>query len=302
MALKLKGEVTVQTGLGLPRVTTVQRLAYTPSASGFAVYDTDLDAIFTWDGTAWNASGTAAPVDSVNGQTGAVVLTDSDIEVTPSGNLAATNVEAALLELQGDIDTLTALGAADYIAGSGVPASATGVDGNFYLDVATGDIYEKAGGTWTATGDNVYAMLALSSAAPLADGTASAGTGLLAAREDHVHPENSIDAHTDVDTSTAAPVVGDHLEWDGANWVPGSQPTSATYEQDFIAGDWVLGSPNVLTITAATHALPVKDNYDITVRDATGCLTLIENVVDGAGNVTLNTEGAAYAGNIKISC
>lgn len=302
MALKLKGEVTVERGLGLPRLTTVQRLAYTPSASGFTVYDTDLDAIYTWDGAAWNETGGTAPVDSVNGQTGVVVLTDSDIAVTPAGNLAATDVEAALLELQGDIDNLTALGAADYIAGSGVPAPATGVDGNFYLDVATGDLYEKAGGVWTATGDNVYAMLTLSSAVPLADGTATAGTGLLAAREDHVHPENSIDAQTDVDTSTVAPVIGDNLQWDGTNWVPAAAAGSSTYEQDFIAGDWVLGTPNVLTITAATHGLPVKDNYDITVRDATGCLTLIENIVDGSGNVTLNTTGAAYAGNIKISC
>jgi len=30
----------------------------------------------------------------------------------------------------------------------------------------------------------------------------------------------SIDDHEDVDTSTAAATSGDHLEWDGTNWVP----------------------------------------------------------------------------------
>jgi len=30
----------------------------------------------------------------------------------------------------------------------------------------------------------------------------------------------SIDTHSDVDTTTATPSVGDHLEWDGSNWIP----------------------------------------------------------------------------------
>jgi hypothetical protein len=165
MALKLKGEVTVQQGLGLPRLTTVQRLAYTPSAEGFAVYDTDLDNIYTWDGAAWNASGGAAPVDSVNGQTGVVVLDAGDIAVTPVGDLTSTDVQAALVELQGDIDALEALGASDYISGSGAPGPADGVDGNHYLDVLTGDVYgPKAAGVWPgAPIGNVFSQLCLRS-------------------------------------------------------------------------------------------------------------------------------------------
>jgi len=32
--------------------------------------------------------------------------------------------------------------------GSGVPSDSLGVDGNYYLDTDTGDLYQKEGGTW----------------------------------------------------------------------------------------------------------------------------------------------------------
>lgn len=43
--------------------------------------------------------GISAPVTSVNGATGAVVLDASDIAFTPAGDIAATNVQAAIEEL-----------------------------------------------------------------------------------------------------------------------------------------------------------------------------------------------------------
>lgn len=53
-----------------------------------------------------NGSGGGGAVASVNGQTGTVVLNDEHIAVVASGNLTATTVQGALLELQGDIDTI----------------------------------------------------------------------------------------------------------------------------------------------------------------------------------------------------
>lgn len=41
-------------------------------------------------------------VDSVNGQTGVVVLDAVDIDFTPAGNIAATDVQAAIVELDGE--------------------------------------------------------------------------------------------------------------------------------------------------------------------------------------------------------
>lgn len=47
-------------------------------------------------------------VDSVNGQTGVVVLDAGDIAVTPVGSLAATDVQAALAELDSDLSGIVA--------------------------------------------------------------------------------------------------------------------------------------------------------------------------------------------------
>ncbi|MBL4586570.1 MAG: tail fiber domain-containing protein [Flavobacteriales bacterium] len=50
-------------GILLPRMTTVQRTAISPGTGsdfGLMVYDTDVDAYYYWDGTAWNVVGNGA--------------------------------------------------------------------------------------------------------------------------------------------------------------------------------------------------------------------------------------------------
>jgi len=42
-----------------------------------------------------------------------------------------------------------------------------------------------------------------------------------------VSADGSIDTHSDVDTSTSPPSVGEVLEWDGSNWVPASSGTES---------------------------------------------------------------------------
>ena len=44
-------------GLLLNRLTTAQRTAFAPTEAGMLVFDTDLNAMFTWDGTQWNPAG-----------------------------------------------------------------------------------------------------------------------------------------------------------------------------------------------------------------------------------------------------
>lgn len=298
MAYKIMGEVYVEKGLGLPRLTTAQRTAYVPSAEGFEVWDTDLKEIYVWDGTVWVPAGNA-PVDSVNGQTGVVVLTGSDITITPVGDLTSTDVQAALAELQGDIDALEAIGAADYIAGSGAPTAGDGVDGNYYLDVTTGDIYgPKAAGVWPGTTvGNAYTNQ-LATVAPPAVGAGTVGTSQLAAREDHTH-DVSLDNLQDVDVTTTAPVADDILVFDGTNWVPGQQ-SAESYDATFTVGDWTGTDPLTLTIPAGTHGLTPQTIYDVTVKEGT---TIVEvcTGIDASGNVTLETRGAAFGGEVKIS-
>jgi hypothetical protein len=54
------------------------------------------------------SAASSAAVDSVNGATGAVVLDAGDIAITPAGNIAATDVQAALQELDGEKQPLDA--------------------------------------------------------------------------------------------------------------------------------------------------------------------------------------------------
>lgn len=77
-----------------------------------------------------------------------------------------------------------------------------------------------------------------------------------------VSADGSIDTHSDVDTTTSAPNTGEHLEWDGSNWVPAAAATvdwtyvdkATTYTavvNDFIDAD---SSGGAFTITLPTAA------------------------------------------------
>ena len=60
------------------------------------------DRIYTLDGTPWAGATVAAHTDAGSG-----AHAPSAISVTPAGNLAATDVQAALEELQGDVDGMS---------------------------------------------------------------------------------------------------------------------------------------------------------------------------------------------------
>lgn len=68
----------------------------------------------------------------------------------------------------------------------------------------------------------------------------------------------SIDNLSDVDTTTTAPNVGEVLEWDGANWVPGAGSTPPSVVTNFLA----------LPVQVSTHASDVY-GHDA-VRHPTG--------------------------------
>ena len=67
MTLKHKGEFEIESGLGLPRLTTAERLAYTPPETGYQVFDTDLGVVATWNSTEWVLFDLDTKIDVVDG-------------------------------------------------------------------------------------------------------------------------------------------------------------------------------------------------------------------------------------------
>ena len=80
----------------------------------------------------------------------------------------------------------------------------------------------------------------------------------------------SIDQHTDVDTTTAPPAVGDTLKWNGTNWVPGADNVGGT-----------------MSSFDVTNGLPGEGNRTFTVSNG-GAVTFTNLEVDQTnGTVTL---------------
>ena len=74
---------TTSDGLGLPRLTTTQMNAIVAPTEGMIVYNTTESETYQYNGATWNALGGGA-VDSVNGQTGVVVLDAGDVGAEPT--------------------------------------------------------------------------------------------------------------------------------------------------------------------------------------------------------------------------
>jgi hypothetical protein len=149
-------------GFLVPKVTTAQRTAsafiakLAATDNGLLVYDTDLNNFFYWGGTSWINIGRVQNL-SLSGNTltisdGTSVdltpyldnQTAGEVAVTPDGNLAATNVQAALQELQGDIDAgaagLSTVNSDATLTGDGTGGSALGVADGGITDAKIADV------------------------------------------------------------------------------------------------------------------------------------------------------------------
>lgn len=188
-----------------------------------------------------------APVQSVAGQTGAVVLDADDIDdaltshkfvtasdITNLGNLSGTNTgdqDLSSYQLQ---PTEGAFVDGDKAKLDGIEASA---------DVTDTTNVTAAGALMDSEVTNLAEVKTFSSAdyATAAQGTTA---------DSAVQPTDSIDVLSDVDTSTVTPTDGQALVWDntGGKWEPGP------------AGAQNLSDLNDVTITSATAEQYIK--YD----------------------------------------
>jgi hypothetical protein len=115
MAHEFRGDINIARGLGVASMTTVARVAYTPAAAGYTVYDSDVHSLYTWDGATWFSGKDRVHAD--------------DTTVAP-----ATTASPTLTEIQTFITTGLITDTLVYYTGDNLPASgathAYSVDGS----------------------------------------------------------------------------------------------------------------------------------------------------------------------------
>lgn len=159
----------------------------------------------------------------------------SEVPVTPSGNLTSTDVQAALEEHQIDIDNINS---AQSIQDGNISTNTTNISTNT-SDISTNATNISTNttniGTNTTNISNNASNIATNST-NISNNTSNISTNTsdisvlqssqstqdsaIALNTAKISADGSIDTHSDVDTSTAPPVVGSQLEWNGINWVP----------------------------------------------------------------------------------
>ena len=212
-----------------------------------------------------------APVQSVAGQTGAVVLDADDIDdastthkfvtasdITNLGNLSGTNTgdqDLSSYQLQPS-------------EGAFVDGDKTKLDGiEASADVTDTANVQAAGALMDSEVTNLAEVKAFSSAdyATAAQGTAA---------DSAVQPTDSIDVLSDVDTSAVAPTDGQALVWDNSNgkWEPGP------------AGAQNLTDLNDVTITSATAEQVIKYDGSGFVNGSIDVDTPVNTAIRGTEN------------------
>ena len=164
------------------------------------------------------APGGGGAVDSVNGQTGVVVLDAGDVGADPAGTAAGLVDDLSGVTNAATARTNLGLGNVDNTSDANKPVSTaqqTALDG-------------KAAASHSHSGADITSGTV--STARLGTGTASASTYL---RGDQtwaaVTPgASAINDLTDVDTATDPPATDDVLAWDGTLWTPAALTAADT--------------------------------------------------------------------------
>ena len=151
-------------------------------------------------------------------------------ELDGSGKVPASQLPTSLMEYEGDWNADT--------NSPTLSNTDTGLTGTVYRVTTAGTTDFGAGNITFAVGDWVYNNgstweKSIETTLPDTDALPEGSTNLyytegrvtantsVTANTAKVSADGSIDTHSDVDTTTVAPVIGQSLTWDGSNWVPG---------------------------------------------------------------------------------
>jgi len=105
-----------------------------------------------------------------------------------------------------------------------------------------------------------------------------------------VSADGSIDTHSDVDTSTSPPSVGEVLEWDGSNWVPATPGTESALP--------IISLTSTDTTTTINQSTPQVLSWDVE-REKDSAFTH-SNTVNNS-RITIADDGTyQIAANIRL--
>lgn len=297
------------------RISSLDDITLVGGTSTAEVNANDILPITDVDDTTGSAQGTTkvvkvsdlmgeSPVQSVNTQTGAVVLDADDIDdsstahkfvtssdITNLGNLSGTNTgdqDLSSYQLQ---PTEGAFVDGDKTKLNGIEAGA---------DVTDTANVTAAGALMDSEVTNLAQVKAFDSTdyATAAQGTLADSAVQPAGIANMVETTDSIDVLADVDTSTVAPTTNDLLKWDGTNFVPGT----ATVDVDTPLNTALRGTVNPHIGAYPNQSFKVTDNPNksvMVIADADGNLDFL--VKSDTANIYLNTPSARKAASFGFS-
>lgn len=195
------------------------------------------DSTWIWDGTSWTIqaiSGGGGAVDSVNSQTGVVVLDADDIDDTSTTHKFATaaQLSAADSALQSSDIGVSVQG---YNANTVIDATYVATDNNFTnadhskLDGIAAGAEVNVNADWNAVSGDAQILNKPTLGTAAATASTDYATAAQGATADSaIQPTDSINALSDVDTATVAPTDGQALVWNNTDseWQPGSVASS----------------------------------------------------------------------------
>jgi|TARA_B110000211_G_scaffold220287_1_gene266779 hypothetical protein len=299
--------LTIAGGVNIQSVGDAALDKITLDMTAFSIdFLSDVDTVTTAPTTGqvlkWNGSNWAPGVDSTTGGAGTDADTLDGFDSSYYLNYNNLSNKPSLLQLTalsvGSAATASGNGAINYNNVTGVftftPPDLT----SYITGVAWNDITSKptttSGFGITDAFDGAYTSLTGRPTVPTNNNQLVNGAGFITGIS-----SLSVDALSDVDTTTAAPSSGQVLKWDGANWVPSASGGGGDANQNAFSTIAVAGQSDVVAdSTTDTLTLTAGTNITLTTNASGDSVTITGS---GGGATDFDDLGDVTSAGLKVS-